>query len=59
MKTIKELIRLKKKSKLNQNDWVNNVSKEESESILRSLDDMDNGKTIEHESVKKIYEKWL
>ena len=38
---------------------VNEMTKAEHESILRGLDDFENGKTHTHDEVRRIYEKYL
>ena len=40
-------------------DWYNELSQEEKDSINRGLEDIDKGRIHSHESVKKIYEKYL
>jgi predicted transcriptional regulator len=40
-------------------DWWEELSEEEKSSIEAGLKDVENGNTISHEDVRKIYEKWL
>ena len=40
-------------------DWWNELSKEEKESIERGLKDIEEGRIHSHESVRKIYGKYL
>lgn len=40
-------------------DWWDNISKEEKASIERGLKDLDEGRSVDHSKVKKIYEKYL
>lgn len=40
-------------------DWWNELSKEEKESIERGLKDIEEGRIHSHESVQKIYGKYL
>ena len=40
-------------------DWWNELSKEEKESIERGLKDFEEGRIHSHESVRKIYGKYL
>jgi len=41
--------------------FTNNIplSDDEMQSLLKGIDDADNGKLISHKQAKKIYEKWL
>ena len=40
-------------------DWWNELSKEEKESIERGLKDIEEGRIHSHESVRKVYGKYL
>lgn len=40
-------------------DWWFSISEKERESINAGLQDLANGRTIPHEQVRKLYEKWL
>lgn len=40
-------------------DWWDTISEEERKHIEAGLDDMANGRTVPHEEVRKLYEKWL
>jgi len=40
-------------------DWWNELSKEEKESIERGLKDIEEGRIHSHESVRKIYGKYI
>ena len=44
---------------INSEDWWNELSKEEKESIERGLKDIKEGRIHSHESVRKIYGKYL
>jgi len=41
------------------NDWWDTIKKEELESINRGLKDFEDDRTHSHESVRKIYERYL
>ena len=53
---IDKLMKLREKEK---NDWWNEISASEKESIEKGIQDADNGKLTSHSNVKEIYEKWL
>jgi hypothetical protein len=53
---IDKLMKLREKEK---NDWWNEISASEKESIKKGIKDADNGKLTSHSNVKGIYEKWL
>lgn len=53
---IDKLMKLREKEK---NDWWNEISASEKESIEKGIQDADNGKLTSHLNVKGIYEKWL
>lgn len=53
---IKNIIDIPPNSKT---DWWNKISQQEKESITRGLNDLQNGKVISHDQVRKKYEKWL
>lgn len=53
---IDKLMKLREKEK---NDWWNEISVSEKESIEKGIQDADNGKLTSHSNVKGIYEKWL
>lgn len=57
-RTIEMLMKFKENF-TKQNDWWNQISVEEKESIERGLKDVEDGKVHSHESAKKIYEKYL
>ncbi len=40
-------------------DWWDSLKKEEIESINRGLKDFDEGRVYSHDTVRKIYEKYL
>ena len=40
-------------------DWWDEISVEEKQAIQQGLNDLENGRTLKHEDVKKLYEKWL
>ena len=40
-------------------DWIKELSQEEIDSINRGLKDIEEGRVYSHESVRKIYEKFL
>ena len=51
---IEKLLRVKEES-----DWWDEISVEERQSIERGLNDIKEGKTHQHSSAKKLYEKYL
>ncbi len=51
---IEKLLRVKEEA-----DWWDEISIEERESIERGLSDIKKGKTHQHSSAKKLYEKYL
>ncbi|SHJ25893.1 hypothetical protein SAMN04488096_1235 [Mesonia phycicola] len=53
---IDKLMKLREKEK---NDWWNEISASEKESIEKGIQDADNGNLTSHSNVKEIYEKWL
>ncbi|WP_223033892.1 hypothetical protein [Hanstruepera marina] len=53
---IDKLMKLREKEK---NDWWNEISASEKESIEKGIQDADGGKLTSHSNVKGIYEKWL
>ncbi|MCB0452908.1 MAG: hypothetical protein KDC94_08440 [Aequorivita sp.] len=53
---IDKLMKLREKEK---NDWWNEISSIEKQSIEKGILDADNGKLTSHSNVKGIYEKWL
>ena len=55
---IKKLIGIKEEN-LKEKEWSDDLTKEEIDSINRGLKDIEEGKLHSHESVKKIYEKYL
>lgn len=55
---IKELKNIQK-SHSNSDDWWNQLKQEELESIKRGLKDIEEGRIHTHETVKKMYEKYL
>lgn len=40
-------------------DWLNSISETEKSSIEQGLQDAEQEKLIPHQSVKKLYDKWL
>lgn len=42
-----------------QSDWWESLSDKEKGSILKGLEDSEAGKLIDHEVVRKTYERWL
>ena len=42
-----------------QSNWWNDISDCERQSIAKGLSEAENGNTISHCEVKKLYEKWL
>jgi hypothetical protein len=40
-------------------DWWDEISSEEKESIERGLKDLEDGRVYPHDTVKKLYEKYL
>jgi len=40
-------------------DWWQTISEAERQSIERGLQDLANGKTVDHEQVRELYAKWL
>lgn len=40
-------------------DWWNQLSSHEKESINKGIEDADAGKLNDHEEARKLYEKWL
>lgn len=61
LQTDKESVLEKVKSVLEEEsgDWWDDLSKEEKEEIYVGLLQADLGEVIDHEEVKKKYEKWL
>ena len=55
---IQKLIGIKQDHSKSQ-DWWDELNKEEIESINRALKNIEEGKVHSHESVKKLYEKYL
>ena len=55
---IQKLIGIKQDHSKSQ-DWWDELNKEEIESIKRALKNIEEGKVHSHESVKKLYEKYL
>lgn len=53
---IDELMEFREKEK---NDWWDEISTSEKESIEKGIKDADNGKLASHSNVRKTYEKWL
>lgn len=51
---IEKLLRLKEES-----DWWEEISIKEKESIEKGLKDIQEGRTHQHSSAKKLYEKYL
>ena len=43
----------------NQKDWWDEISDDEKAAIEDGLKDIDAGRVVSHEEVKKRYEKWL
>lgn len=41
------------------NDWWEDLSKDEKNSINKGIQDADAGRLVPHAEVKKLYEKWL
>jgi hypothetical protein len=56
---IEKLIRFRKEYDTHESDWWNEISSLEKESIERGLKDIEEGRIVAHEEVKKIYEKYL
>jgi adenylate kinase family enzyme len=40
-------------------DWWNQITQEETDSINRGLNDLQQGKVYPHDQIRKKYEKWL
>jgi hypothetical protein len=57
--TLRQLKKIKEQSDIQKNDWIDNISQKERESILRGIDDSANGRVKTHSEVRKKYEKWL
>lgn len=53
---IDKLMKLREKEK---NDWWNEISTIEKESIDKGIQDANSSKLTSHSNVKEIYEKWL
>jgi hypothetical protein len=53
---IKKLIELKRKGS---EDWYNNISKAEIDSIDKGLEDSKKGNLKSHQNARSLYEKWL
>ncbi|MCF8296267.1 MAG: hypothetical protein K9J13_01875 [Saprospiraceae bacterium] len=54
--TIEKLIKIRNK---NPNDWWDELSEFEKTEIQLGIDDIEQGNTIDHSEVKKLYEKYL
>jgi len=50
-----QYLKVVKDSKSNQHDWWNDLTQSQKEGIERGLDDIDKGRTVPHEDVKKRY----
>ncbi len=57
--SILERIKWLKNGKNEANDWWSDLMEEEKHSIERGIADADDGKTSDHKTVRKTYEKWL
>ena len=57
--TLQQLKKLKEQSDSKQQDWINTISQQERESILRGIEDSAKGQITSHVDVRKRYEKWL
>ncbi|MCG2779961.1 MAG: hypothetical protein L6264_03360 [Weeksellaceae bacterium] len=55
LSVINKIFEIKKEK----SDWWDELSEAEKESIEKGLKDLDEGKTVSHSEVKKLYEKWL
>ena len=55
---LQKLVGIKEENSMTE-DWSIDVSKNEIDSINRGLKDVEEGKVQSHESVKKIYERYL
>jgi hypothetical protein len=53
---IKNIVDIPNSSK---SDWWDQITPDEKESINRGLDDLQQGKVIPHDQIRKKYEKWL
>ena len=53
---IDEMLRLKNSQA---KDWWDEISEEEKAAIEAGLADIEAGRVIPHEKVRKVYEKWL
>lgn len=55
-KNIEKLIQFRKETN---NDWWEEISSKEKESIEKGIEDSKNNNLVAHSSTKKLYEKWL
>ncbi len=55
---LQKLVGIKEENSMTE-DWSIDLSKNEIDSINRGLKDVEEGKVQSHESVKKIYERYL
>ena len=54
-----DLLRQVKEDYSKSKDWYETLKKDEIESINRGLKDLDEGKMYSHDTVRKVYEKYL
>lgn len=58
-KTIISKLRKIQSDHVQSSDWWNELNQQEKESIERGLEDIDEGRVHSHETVQKIYGKYL
>lgn len=58
-KDVIERIKLLKESSANKTDWWDTISESEKIAIREGMEDLENGNTVSHDEVRKMYAKWL
>ncbi|PKL86148.1 MAG: hypothetical protein CVV22_04465 [Ignavibacteriae bacterium HGW-Ignavibacteriae-1] len=57
--TLLELLEIIKDSNSFSDEWWDNATDAEKQSIKKGLDDLDNGNLKPHSEARRVYEKWL